>query len=269
MSRQIEWGEVSEDGALQLPENILSEMGFSTGAKFKISFDGQSLTLSRALNQLQKIYIEPTTRCNLNCTMCIRNSWDEQPGDMSQSTFSAILSGLDDFHPTPLVSFSGLGEPLMHPKIIEWIRLVKEKGAQVELITNGTLLTRKMSLDLINTGLDILWVSIDSASPESYADVRLGARLSEIINNLKAVPQYAAWRPSSPPQNRDCLRCNEIKYYRITQGDAIGQISRSQIIFCQQYFAVYPGYGFGNVVYECTEEYHLPDFRLVAASQPA
>ena len=36
MSRQIEWGEVSEDGALQLPENILSEMGFSTGAKFKI-----------------------------------------------------------------------------------------------------------------------------------------------------------------------------------------------------------------------------------------
>ena len=31
MSRQIEWGEVSEDGTLQLPENILSEMGFSTG----------------------------------------------------------------------------------------------------------------------------------------------------------------------------------------------------------------------------------------------
>ena len=192
MSRQIEWGQVSEDGALKLPENILSEMGFSTGAKFKISFDGQSLTLSRALNNLQKIYIEPTTRCNLNCTMCIRNSWNEPLGDMNEETFSAVLSGLDDFHPTPLVSFGGLGEPLMHPKIIEWISLAKGKGAQVELITNGTLLTKEMSQDLINAGLDVLWVSIDSASPESYSDVRLGARLSNIIINLK---RFRSMRP--------------------------------------------------------------------------
>lgn len=192
MSRQIDWGAVSEDGALQLPENILFQMGFSPGAKFKISFDGQSLTLSRALDQLNKIYIEPTTRCNLNCTMCIRSSWDEPLGDMCEVTFSKIISGLEDFNPVPLISFAGLGEPLTHPKIIEWIRLVKEKGAMVELITNGTLLTEKMSLDLIAAGLDTLWVSIDSATPESYADVRLGAQLSEIIFNLK---RFRSLRP--------------------------------------------------------------------------
>ncbi len=33
-------------------------------------------------------------------------------------------------------------------------------------------------------GLDLLWVSIDGASPESYADVRLGAELAHVIANV-------------------------------------------------------------------------------------
>jgi MoaA/NifB/PqqE/SkfB family radical SAM enzyme len=185
MSRKVEWGKVSENGTLQLPEDLLSEMGFTAGAKFKISFDGRSLTLSRSLGNLQKIYIEPTNRCNLTCTMCIRNSWDEPIGDMTEETFSTILNGLDDFSTVTTISFSGLGEPLAHPNIVDWIKLVKDKGANVELITNGTLLTEKMSRALIAAGLDILWVSIDSATPESFADVRLGAQLSDIITNLK------------------------------------------------------------------------------------
>jgi MoaA/NifB/PqqE/SkfB family radical SAM enzyme len=55
---------------------------------------------------------------------------------------------------------------------------------QVELITNGTLLTQNMSQRLIEAGLDALWVSLDGATPESYADVRLGATLPEVVANL-------------------------------------------------------------------------------------
>jgi MoaA/NifB/PqqE/SkfB family radical SAM enzyme len=62
----------------------------------------------------------------------------------------------------------------------------KALGGRVELITNGTLLTKDTSLRLIAAGLDILWVSLDGATPESYADVRLGAALPEVLANLKA-----------------------------------------------------------------------------------
>ncbi len=55
----------------------------------------------------------------------------------------------------------------------------------MELITNGTTLTEKISRKLVESGLDILWVSIDGASPETYADVRLGAELPTILNNLR------------------------------------------------------------------------------------
>ena len=41
---------------------------------------------------LRKLYIEATTRCNLNCKMCFRNTWfDESIGDMSLEDFEKIL----------------------------------------------------------------------------------------------------------------------------------------------------------------------------------
>ncbi|MFM8321500.1 MAG: SPASM domain-containing protein, partial [Chloroflexota bacterium] len=61
----------------------------------------------------------------------------------------------------------------------------KAAGARVELITNGTTLTDKRSRQLIAAGLDLLWVSIDGASPESYSDVRLGAALPKVLENLR------------------------------------------------------------------------------------
>jgi hypothetical protein len=55
----------------------------------------------------------------------------------------------------------------------------------VALITNGTLLVSAVSAELIDAGLDMLWVSLDGARPESYADVRLGAALPAILSNLR------------------------------------------------------------------------------------
>ena len=55
---------------------------------------------------------------------------------------------------------------------------------RTELITNGMLLNDRTGRDLIDAGLDLLWVSIDGASPESYADVRLGAELAHVIANV-------------------------------------------------------------------------------------
>jgi MoaA/NifB/PqqE/SkfB family radical SAM enzyme len=64
------------------------------------------------------------------------------------------------------------------------IRRVKSLGARVELITNGTLLDEDKARGLIDAGLDMLWVSLDGARPESYADVRLGAALPQVLDNL-------------------------------------------------------------------------------------
>jgi MoaA/NifB/PqqE/SkfB family radical SAM enzyme len=95
------------------------------------------------------------------------------------------LKGLQSFSFLPSVFFGGFGEPLSHPDILQMVAQAKALGATVEMVTNGTLLTREMSRGLIEAGVDMLWISVDGATPESYADVRLGAALPDVINNLK------------------------------------------------------------------------------------
>jgi MoaA/NifB/PqqE/SkfB family radical SAM enzyme len=104
---------------------------------------------------------------------------------MSDSVFARVIEGLRAFAPPPAVFFGGFGEPLFHPKIVEMVARAKSLGAWVELVTNGTRLTSDLARDLIAAGLDVLWVSIDGATPESYADVRLGAELPQVLDNVR------------------------------------------------------------------------------------
>ena len=180
----ILWAEVDGEGRLVLPAEAVARFGLQPGARMRLEGGVNNLRLHRPVTHLAKVYIEPTDRCNLSCSICIRNTWDEPLGRMSQATFDKIVENLQRLSPLPTVFFGGLGEPLFHPHTIEWVARIKALGCRVELITNGTTLTEKRSQQLIDAGLDILWVSLDGATPESYADVRLGAELPKVLANL-------------------------------------------------------------------------------------
>jgi MoaA/NifB/PqqE/SkfB family radical SAM enzyme len=65
------------------------------------------------------------------------------------------------------IFFGGMGEPLFHRDILEMIRLAAEAGVDVELLTNGTLLTEKMIQGILDAGLTRLWISIDDLETDS------------------------------------------------------------------------------------------------------
>jgi MoaA/NifB/PqqE/SkfB family radical SAM enzyme len=181
---KTEWATVNAEGHLVLPTELATQLGLMPSAEVRLEALQNGLRLHRPVNHLAKVYIEPTNACNLDCLTCFRHGWDEADGRMSTETFAAILAGLREIDPLPTVYFGGIGEPLFHKRTVEWIAQVKALGARVEMITNGTLLTERRGRQLIDAGLDLLWVSIDGASPESYADVRLGAELPHVLQNL-------------------------------------------------------------------------------------
>ena len=178
-------GEVDEQGRLCLPPDIAARFGLVPGATVEVEAGENELHLLRPVNHLAKLYIEPTNICNLNCVTCMRNVWEEPSGLMTEATFERVLAGMQEFSPLPKVFFGGFGEPLAHPEIIEMIRRVKGLGATVELITNGILLNEKRASALIEMELDGLWISLDGATSQSYEDVRLGAELPRVIDNLR------------------------------------------------------------------------------------
>ncbi|MBK8989971.1 MAG: radical SAM protein [Chloroflexi bacterium] len=183
-SKPTLWGEIDEQGRLILPPELAVQYGLQPGAKVRLENSGNQVQMHRPVTHLTKVYVEPTDACNIACRTCIRNSWDESLGRMRQTTFDRIVENVQRLSPIPTIFFGGLGEPLFHKHTIEWIAQAHAAGARTELITNGTMLTEKRSRELIDAGLDVIWVSIDGATPESYADVRLGAELPKVIANL-------------------------------------------------------------------------------------
>jgi MoaA/NifB/PqqE/SkfB family radical SAM enzyme len=182
--KQAVFAEVDEQGRLILPPEVAQQYGLTPGAHVRVDNGENFVRLHRPVSQLTRIYVEPTDHCNLDCVTCYRNNWAEALGRMTDATFAHILDGVKAIEPRPTIFFGGIGEPTLHTHLPDWIAQAKAIGSRVEMITNGTLLDDKKSRELISAGLDLLWVSIDGATPESYADVRLGAELPTVLENL-------------------------------------------------------------------------------------
>ncbi len=185
--KQLIKASIDERGRVVLPPELAARFGIKPGIEVHLDEGSNEIRLLRPVTHLAKIYIEVTNLCNLDCVTCMRNVWGEPPGKMSDATFERIFETVKAMSPLPTVFFGGYGEPLIHHKTVEWVKRFKALGARVELITNGLLLTEKRSLEFIRAGLDVLWVSLDGSSPESYADVRLGSSLPKVVENLKTL----------------------------------------------------------------------------------
>lgn len=113
--------------------------------------------------------------CNLRCPMCPRNSFVPGSGYMDMDTIMKLLDQAGENN-VPALNFGGLGEPTFHPDLIEIIRYAKKKGfTDVNMHTNGTRLTPAMNRKIIESGLDRIIISLDSADKETYEKIRVGA----------------------------------------------------------------------------------------------
>jgi tungsten cofactor oxidoreducase radical SAM maturase len=96
------------------------------------------------------------------------------------------MESLDKLSDPPRVVFSGFGEPLTHPNILEMIGTVRKRNMAVTLGSNGLLLGAEMARELVRLGVDRLVVSVDGVKPETYASVR-GAMLSQVLSNIRGL----------------------------------------------------------------------------------
>ena len=133
---------------------------------------------------LRKLYIEPTTKCNLNCKMCFRHTWFDEPFcDLSLEDFRHVIATMPSSVET--IFFGGMGEPLFHKDILEMISLAADTGADVELLTNGTLLTQEMIRGILKAGLSRLWISIDDLDTEHFQENSGHNHSALILDNIR------------------------------------------------------------------------------------
>ena len=133
----------------------------------------------------RKLNVEVTTRCNLNCEMCMRRVWKEDSGDMSLETFNALGPVFSEIE---AINIIGIGEPLLNDNIIEMVRIAKahlRPNGTFSMTTNATLMEKDTARQLVCAGLDNIVVSIDGATSATFSAIRKGASLDQALTNVR------------------------------------------------------------------------------------
>lgn len=117
--------------------------------------------------------------CNFKCNYCVQSLESSQLKE--QYSFNRELMPLEVMEkvveqsklfdmPYKLISFMGQGEPLCNRDLPQMISLAKQAGIakRIDVVTNASLLTPQYSEELIAAGLDVLRVSLQGISAESY-----------------------------------------------------------------------------------------------------
>ncbi len=187
-----------EQGRLILPDKFVQRRHLLPNTEYWLDEREGDLILHPRLPDARKLYIEPTTRCDLHCRTCIRNVWDDPEAQMSMNTFRRLVKSLSDLPSLNRVVFTGFGEPLAHPHILEMIQAVRERNLDVTVGSNGLRLDAKMAQELVDLGVDRLVISVDGVKPETYASVR-GTVLSGVLDNIRALNEVKRQRSSLTP----------------------------------------------------------------------
>lgn len=145
------------------------------------------------------LQIEPTTFCNLECSMCINPVIDRNKRHMKYDEFKKIIDSLPLLRKISLV---GAGEPLLNPELFNMISYAKSKDILIGFATNGMLLNDEVCEKIIDTRLDWVNISIDSTDQKQYEETRKGASFVLLSENIKrlvrskgnnSLPEISLW----------------------------------------------------------------------------
>lgn len=132
------------------------------------------------------IAIEPANYCNYKCLMCPQSSKkaDLVPrGFMSPELFMKVISEVKHYAFEVFIQLGG--EPLLHPRLIEFIKKAKDENLVVGISTNGSLLTKDLGEGLIKAGLDKLVITFTDKGKEGYEKNWQGGDYEKVQENIR------------------------------------------------------------------------------------
>lgn len=141
------------------------------------------------------IQIFPVYACNFKCGYCIFSVKKEKRHfisdkiSMDLDIFKKCVDDMDRFpSKIKVLRFVGIGEPLLHKKIVKMIMYASQKQVAntIEVLTNASMLTNEMSDLLIAAGINRLVVSLQGTTAKKYYEVsKFKLDMDDFLKNLK------------------------------------------------------------------------------------
>ncbi len=123
-----------------------------------------------------------THRCNLRCKFCYLKNYNTPEMDTKKA--KRIIYKLKNEAKVPFVSFTG-GEPLLRKDLEELVEYANSIGLKVNLISNGTLLTREKVKALKSAGLRSAQISLESPEKEIHNLLTGALSFDKTVSGIK------------------------------------------------------------------------------------
>ena len=128
-----------------------------------------------------------TYRCNLKCEFCYAGcncttNPTKDDKEMSPEEIEKIIEKIFYEAKVPSISFTG-GEPTLDDNLPRYIRFAKKLDMRVNLITNGTLISKEKAKIFAGEGLDSAQVSLEGITAETH---------DKIVNSIGAFERSIA-----------------------------------------------------------------------------
>lgn len=144
---------------------------------------------------IEKICIELTDACNLQCEMCYRKSWKGFKGHMQPELLEKLIAEIEGFDPKPEVVLGGIGEPTMYPGFEDLLHRLE--GFELTLTTNGTTINDSLAKAVVER-VSKLVISIDG-NEESYERIR-GFGLKKLKQHIELINHHKKRVASKTPE---------------------------------------------------------------------
>ena len=131
--------------------------------------------------------IENTNSCNANCIFCPHKIMKRKRGVMSMDLYKRIINDCVE-EKIDFVTVYGFGEPLLDRDFIKRLKYAKTKGIKrLTTNTNAMYLTENIARQIIEAGLDEIFISFDAETAKTYRQVRPGLDFATVEKNIKTL----------------------------------------------------------------------------------
>jgi SynChlorMet cassette radical SAM/SPASM protein ScmE len=131
----------------------------------------------------QKVTLNITNRCNLNCIYCAVSSSKNTPGDLNLEEWGRVINELARIKVFNLV-ISG-GEPFLRPDFNAILKMIFRHHFRISINTNGTVFDEEVIGLLAGSNrLDNIQVSLDGPDAQTHDRMRGKGSFHKMMSNI-------------------------------------------------------------------------------------
>lgn len=135
------------------------------------------------------LLIEPTSICNLRCSMCfqIDKSFSSNKEFMGSMDFKLFTRIIDEAVAggTKAITLASRGEPTLHPQFGEMLEYCAGKFYELKINTNALLLDTELSHKILKSKIGMVVFSMDAYDSAGYKKIRNSNEFSKVVANIK------------------------------------------------------------------------------------